>query len=444
MSKPIIQTKNLRVTYGLGKSNEFKILKGVNLEIYPEEFIILFGPSGCGKSTLLYSLSGLERGTQGEIFINGREMSSMKPKEVEKLHQKRIGMIFQEFYLIPSLSVLSNVILPQIAIGGDRKYRKNKAIELLKRFGVGGQYKKLPSELSGGQKQRVAICRSIMNDPDIVFADEPVGNLDSKSSDEVMDLLKDLNKTQKKTIVLVTHNPAHLSYAHRVFYIKDGNIIKIDVNKAINKQVVIVKDDVASVSISKEYELIARCFSSMKNMGTLMLPFKAKQIVSNVLTGMTTEDVERIEKKVEYILKSGVTGNETFVRDFLDLSDGGLALDSRTALKIGDKINDIVREVKLLEEKDKEVALDPHHDIAEEALVARQYLFDSFDIKLEDDQVLELIDDTIKMRMKNVVDSQFVQKKLNTSVKNGGAGFDIRKAKRIAKRLDLLILGKMK
>jgi len=444
MATPIIKTKDLNVIYSLGKSNQSQVLKNINLEIYPEEFVILFGPSGCGKSTLLYSLAGLETNTQGQIFVQEQELSSLKPREMEMLHQKSIGMVFQEFYLIPTLSILNNVVLPQIAIGGDKKTREKKAMELLESFSVGKQAKKMPSELSGGQKQRVAICRSIMNDPDIVFADEPVGNLDSKSADEVMELLKRLNSENKKTVVLVTHNPAHLSYAHRVFYIKDGQIIRVAVNKAINKEVEEKAEEKASVSISKEYELIARCFSTINNMGILLVPFKAKEIVSEVLTGMTYEEVTELEKKVAYLIKSGVPGNEDFISNYLDTDEGGMGMDKRKAFRLGKKITDVIKEVKLLEYDDTVVEKDPQHLRDKEVIDARIYLFDTYDVVIKDINSLRVIEDAIRMRLNNEIDKATVQDMFDKPLKDGGAELDHRKAKKMAKHLELLILGKLK
>ena len=227
----IIKIKNLSVTYFSGKSNEVKALKNIDLEIYPGEFIIFFGPSGCGKSTLLYTIAGLETDIAGDIYIEDKNIARFNHEELENFHQKRIGMIFQAYYLISSLSVLQNVILPQMATGRKKKEREKKAIELLEHFGVKAQIDKLPNELSGGQQQRVAICRSLVNDPDILLADEPIGNLDSRSAEDVMELIGNLNRQRKKTVILVTHNPEYLKDGDRIFYLKDGVIIKETVNR---------------------------------------------------------------------------------------------------------------------------------------------------------------------------------------------------------------------
>src|SRR4030042_4815348 len=201
-SKPIIKTNKLAVTYFAGLDNEARALQDINIEIHPGEFIILFGPSGCGKSTLLYSIAGLQPNVQGSIFFYDKDIILFSKKELENYHQKKTGMVFQAFYLINSVTVEKNVMLPQIALGAPVMERKKRTMELLAHFGVAEQAGKLPLELSGGQQQRVAICRALINEPEILLADEPVGNLDTKSAHDVMLLLQELNQKQKKTVVL--------------------------------------------------------------------------------------------------------------------------------------------------------------------------------------------------------------------------------------------------
>jgi len=175
---------------------------------------------------LLYSISGLEFPQKGEVIIEGKAINKLSREETYNLHRRTIGMIFQAFHLIPSLTVRDNVALPMIFTNIPPKIRNKRADELLNRFGVLAQADKLPTQLSGGQQQRVAIARALANDPDIVLADEPVGNLDSKSAQIVMELLEELNRKDKKTVILVTHDPRYLDYADVIFYIKDGAIIK--------------------------------------------------------------------------------------------------------------------------------------------------------------------------------------------------------------------------
>jgi putative ABC transport system ATP-binding protein len=443
--KPIIRVEKLNVVYFMGKSNETQALTDINLEIYPEEFIIFFGPSGCGKSTLLYTISGLELNIQGNIFVEDKNIALFNKHELLKYHRQTIGMIFQAFYLISSLTVQKNVALPQIFMNGNKKERTKKALELLDYFGVGKQARKLPTELSGGQQQRVAIARSLMNDPQIIMADEPVGNLDSKSSQDVMDMLKMLNEKQKKTIILVTHNPAFLSYAHRVFYMKDGRLIETRVNSNIHG--IKLPEPEKKPDISRELELLINTFSSLSpsQIGNLLVPFKAKQIVSEVLMGMTSEESEQIQKKVENLLMTGIYDNDaTF--EFLDQSfeKGGADLDRRTAKKFADKIKQIIGEIKFLEEEENKRRL--HHDsgMGSETMQVRHYLLDEYDIEIKNFIALEVIDQAIKDRLSNIIDREIFRKRLFTPIKRGGAGINRRTAKKMTKRMELLILGKYK
>ncbi|MCD4693843.1 ABC transporter ATP-binding protein [bacterium] len=445
--KSIIKIRDLNVIYFRGKSNEVRALEDINLEIYPGEFIIFFGPSGCGKSTLLYAISGLETNITGNIFIDDKDIAKIKNKELEYFHQKKIGMIFQAYYLIHSLSVLKNVVLPQMAINVNKKEREIKGIKLLDHFGVKEQKDKLPPELSGGQRQRVAICRALVNEPDVLLADEPVGNLDSKSSDEVMTLLKELNKNRKKTIILVTHNPAHLSLAHRVFYIKDGHLIQTKVNEAINKEVIEKKKEEVT-TVSKDLEMLAKSFSSITGeAGNLLIPFKAKEIVSEVLSNMSLEEVDALERKVENLLVTGIEGHSKGLTNYLDKSmeEGGMGLDKRTAEKIANKIKDIVEEIKVLQRQEAERQEEKQKPaIEKETLQIRHYLFELFDYRADDIASLSVVDEAIKQRLKDEISKSQFQKKIDKPIKQGGAGMDKRIAKKMAKRLELLMLGKYK
>jgi len=231
MPETIIDIKNLKVIYNKDKSNEVRSLDDVNVKIYPEEYVIIFGPSGCGKSTLLYTIAGLQAPTEGEVTVEDKNLAKMKKKEMVELHQTGVGMIFQAFYLISSINVLDNVILPKIFRGEERHKRREDGMKLLRRFSIAEQMEKFPSQLSGGQKQRVAIARSLVNNPSIILADEPVGNLDSESAENVLNILKELNEVDKKTIILVTHNAEHLHFADRILHMKDGKIISEEINR---------------------------------------------------------------------------------------------------------------------------------------------------------------------------------------------------------------------
>ncbi len=216
---PIIELRGITKTYHQGEL-EVEVLKGVDLQVEAGDFLAIMGASGSGKSTLLYIIGCLERFTQGTYLLAGQEISHLDDEELSLIRNERLGFIFQSFYLIPYLSVFENVLVPTIYSKKRLNFRK-RAEQLLSQVGLRDRISFLPSELSGGQKQRTAIVRSLINDPDIILADEPTGQLDSKSSSQVMEILAGLNR-QGKTIILVTHDEATASYASKRVIMKDG------------------------------------------------------------------------------------------------------------------------------------------------------------------------------------------------------------------------------
>ncbi len=214
----LIEARNVWKYYG-----DYAALRGVNLSVRENEFLVIMGPSGSGKSTLLHILGLLDVPSKGKLYIFGKEA----PKEEKiraELRSKHIGFVFQDFGLINVLSALENVALPTIFAG---KPNYERARELLEMLGLGDKLKNLPTQLSGGQKQRVAIARALVNDPELILADEPTGNLDSKTGKQVMELLRKLVDDFGKTVVVVTHDPEFLNYADRVARIKDGIITEV-------------------------------------------------------------------------------------------------------------------------------------------------------------------------------------------------------------------------
>lgn len=227
---PVIKIEKLFKEFGSAK-NIAKVLNDIDLDIWFGEFVILFGPSGCGKSTLLNCIAGLEMPTSGKVLIRGTDISKLSQKQLAQHRCSKIGMVFQQFNVLKTMNVQKNVAMPLLLKGVPRAKRMKRAENLLKIFEMEKFAKNIPTELSGGQQQRVAIARSLANNPWIILADEPTGNLDSKSADEIMDLFQALNQKSKRTIILVTHNPDYLHYADKIVRMKDGQIVKIEVKK---------------------------------------------------------------------------------------------------------------------------------------------------------------------------------------------------------------------
>ncbi|HMN89324.1 MAG TPA: ABC transporter ATP-binding protein [Saprospiraceae bacterium] len=220
--EPIINIKDLKKTYIMG-TTQVHALQSVSLQIRKNEYVALMGPSGSGKSTLMNLLGCLDTPTSGEYFLNGSNVSTMTDSELAEIRNKEIGFVFQTFNLLPRLSALENVALPLVYAGVSKTRRHERAEEVLKAVGLGDRMDHKPNELSGGQRQRVAIARALVNSPSIILADEPTGNLDSKTSIEIMQILGALHQ-QGNTIILVTHEPDIAKYARRVVRMRDGLI----------------------------------------------------------------------------------------------------------------------------------------------------------------------------------------------------------------------------
>lgn len=230
----LITIKNLKKIYKMG-DEKIRALDDVNLTIREREFLCLLGTSGSGKSTLLNMIAGLEKPTAGEIIINKQKIHKMNEEQITKFRQKYVGFIFQAYNLIPTLTALENVSLGLTFQGVPKKKRDAMASEMLSLVGLGKRLHHKPTEMSGGQQQRVSIARAFVNKPSIVFADEPTGNLDTKTTYEIMDLMTNMAYEYKQTLIIVTHDNEISDYVHRIIHLKDGKIIEEIMNDSVIK-----------------------------------------------------------------------------------------------------------------------------------------------------------------------------------------------------------------
>jgi putative ABC transport system ATP-binding protein len=226
----MLEVINLRKTYFQGKIPVHAV-DGISFRVAPGEFVAITGPSGSGKSTLLNLISSLDQPTEGDVRIEGRSIISLSDAERTKLRRRSLGFIFQFFNLLPTMSAADNVALPLMLEGKKRKPSYQRAAEILERVGLGHRLNHRPDELSGGEQQRVAIARALVFDPGLILADEPTGNLDSKSGVQIMEMVAALSRDFKKTVVMVTHDPSCWSYSERLIRIVDGQIHSIEENK---------------------------------------------------------------------------------------------------------------------------------------------------------------------------------------------------------------------
>jgi putative ABC transport system ATP-binding protein len=220
--EPILKTENLWKIYRQGKV-DVPALRGVSIEVMPGEFVSIMGPSGCGKSTMLHVIGGLARATRGTVLLDGNNLTEMSDSARTLLRRHKVGFVFQRFNLLPTLDAYHNIALAQHIHGNGFDPHRFEVVTSL--LGLSGRLKHRPSELSGGEQQRVAIARAIISEPKIVLADEPTGNLDTKSSDTVLGLLRSLNKDLGQTIVMITHNPEAAEYGNRVLHMRDGEVV---------------------------------------------------------------------------------------------------------------------------------------------------------------------------------------------------------------------------
>jgi len=272
--------------YGSGE-NKIAVLKGINLSIKRGELVIIMGPSGSGKSTLLSIIGTLDRPTKGKVYIGGVDVTSLNEDELVLFRSRRIGFVFQSYNLIKNLTALENVMLPMILSRlYDVKEAEKKALELLKLVGLGKHAHKFPKQMSGGQQQRVAIARALATDPDLILMDEPTGNLDLKSSAQVVSLIKWLNEVYGQTFLIVTHNPELVEVATRVLYIRDGRIYE---NPPKQLLAVKLKEELAKMEKS----------STVREAQLKLLEIKAQALKRLALTGSISEN--RLREELEYL-----------------------------------------------------------------------------------------------------------------------------------------------
>lgn len=430
MSDPIIVVDKLRIIYNQGKSNETRALEETNLTIYPQEYVIIFGPSGCGKSTLLYSISGLQSPTYGDVLIQGTSIAKMTRAEELELHQTKLGMVFQAFYLISSIDILDNVCLPKVFRGEAPKERKQVGLSLLRRFGIAEQADKFPNQLSGGQKQRVAIARSLVNNPEIILADEPVGNLDSESAENVLKILKELNTVDKKTVIMVTHNPEHLIYADRVIHMKDGRVVKEEVFKEKRPIEAKKKPEMEESQESSELKMLMASFKSLlpQQVDVLLVPFKAKQLLSHLLSQLSEEQVSMAEAFLKELLFKNIDTKIFTERLDLDLEEGGAGWNRLRAESFAARTQEILNQSQKLK-------LSPGTG----TVTMEEYLSSFFHLKLSQEQKLRL-QAILRLRLESKIGQLEMQKRFDTRVTLGGVGLHKNTAEKMVREIEIIML----
>lgn len=438
--EPIIRTENIKVIYNKGQDNEYIALNNISIEVYPEEYLIFFGPSGCGKSTLLYTILGLQKLSEGKLYIKGKDSAAFSEMDKSKMVSQFFGIVFQNFNLIYSLNVIDNITLPQVFLNTEAEKRTEKAKVLLSRFGIETRAHNLPANLSGGQQQRVAICRSLINDPVVLLADEPVGNLDSESSRVVMETLYDINKKDKKTIILVTHDPSFLPYADRVCYFKDAKLEKVvkndhplkpsEINKPKTEAEQKQEEPVDSTPFG-ELEKMARSHHMMT-----VPQLKAWSITNYLTDEFTVNQLERLEKYMEDLLAGKLSEHQFFEQLNTPYSKGGVGLYRGTAVRFTRKISQILKEVGIFLKDAKSAEHSKKREMVTEML--RKFLLDEYHGSLGKDQMLRL-EEAINSRLSDTINTPQFSALLDKPFSEGGVGLNAITAERLTERLEIIL-----
>lgn len=434
--QPIVKISNLSLTYNPGKATEFQALKNINLEIFPEEFVIFFGPSGSGKSTLLYIIAGLESPTTGTVSVAGNaDLSKLNEKELIEYHRSCVGMIFQAFYLIPSLTARDNVMLPMIFKGVDPSQRGVPVDKLLDRFGITTFKDRTPTHLSGGQQQRVAIARSLVNDPAIVLADEPVGNLDSKNSAIVLELIKDLHTKDKKTVILVTHDPSHLQHANRVFHIKDGEIIKMDVQTPVaSKTTPETADQQLTTPKVDHQSLLQKLAAKYNNLTEAQL--KAKLLVNLTLSPYDFETLENTEETIAQYLEGKVKEKDVLEKLDLPATVGGVGLYKQTAAKLLNEVNKLTKEIAWIDKGTQRKNIDENLAKAQQIV---EFVLKEYSGSLSKNQTNRFIV-AVKSRLAGKFTKDELRAQLDKPFGQAGVGMNRRSAESLSQKIEVVLM----
>lgn len=411
--KPIIQLQNVHVVYDQGKESEVAAIRDASLEIFPGEYIIFFGPSGSGKSTLLYTIAGLESATAGSVEVHGHELHAISEKEMIAFHRSTIGMIFQAFYLIPHYTVLDNIALPFMFTDTTRQQRESKAHALIERFGLSAISEHTPTQMSGGQQQRTAIARALMNDPQIILADEPVGNLDTKNAAIVLDLLARVNAEEHRTIIQVTHNAEDLVYADRIFHMRDGRIEKIEQN--------LHKKGLGQIEMQPP-----------RKPERTRSDILAEHIAERLLRPYSRTTEEIIKKAIERFVSGEINREE--LQTILDREKSGAGLNAQTARRLAKEIEEMAGDTR----RASVLAAGSHTQHVAEMATIRAHLVAPYHPHLTDTQKKRL-DEAVRNRLEGKLTAEAFFERLDASQKSGGVGLNRQSAHAIAEKLESIL-----
>lgn len=425
----IIKLEHVKMWYDKGKENEVYALKDINLEVEQGDYAAFFGPSGCGKTTMLYAISGIDRVPEGKIIIKGKDIANLTNQELAIFRQAGIGIVFQQFNLVPSLNVLQNVALPMAFVGIKETKAETEAAKLLERLDLQKYADRFPSELSGGQQQRVGIARALANNPPIIIADEPLGNLDSVNAKNVLAFLKELNEKDGRTIIMVTHEAWSLKDVRTIYHMKDGALTDIE-RRAPVMEPLGNKVDVAGAA-----KLAAQEAESVE------LSEMTARILSNFLMrGHTSQEVRRFEELLRQRFKKTIDALKFQQLLGSSYDAGGVGLWKKKAERASSYVETLIEKRNDLDAILKHLDENPHLSIQDEVRQLRKWAMQEYVGDISPYKA-ETLDEFIADRMRRFITPEQFLAGLHRPIKSFGAGFPLHSAQRISERLEIIIDG---
>ncbi|MFA6586307.1 MAG: ATP-binding cassette domain-containing protein [Candidatus Paceibacterota bacterium] len=428
----IIKIENVNLWYDKGKPIEVHALKNIDISIEKGDYAAFFGPSGCGKTSMLYAISGIDRFQEGKVLINDRDISGLTNQELAIFRQTGIGIVFQQFNLVPSLSVLKNVALPMLFVGVSSVKAEIEAQKLIKRLGLEKYADRYPYELSGGQQQRVGIARALANNPPIIIADEPLGNLDSVSAKIVLEFLKELNEKDGRTVIMVTHEAWSLRDVKTIFYMKDGAVTSIEKSE---------KGSVASSLSKKLYEQLSikdEALGEALGKGSQEERLSARVLANFLLRGYSMDEIKRFESFVNDRFDSKIDNKE--FRELINkpFKEGGVGLWKKKAEKVTIYLEGIIDKRKDVEHIFSIIEKNPELSILDEVAGIRNWLIEGYTGKLSPQQITSF-DQVVSDRIRGFIPANKIVEILDLSTNKFGVGLSFRAAQLIAEKLELIL-----
>lgn len=446
--EPIIKLNNVSLWYEKGKDIEVKALKNITIDIARGDYVAFFGPSGCGKTTMLYAISGIDHFQEGTIHINEKDISTLTNQELAIFRQTGIGIVFQQFNLVPSLTVLKNVALPMLFVGISSEKADIEAAKLLERLALTEYANRYPFELSGGQQQRVGIARALANDPPIIIADEPLGNLDSVNAKKVLEFLKELNEKDGRTIIMVTHEAWSLRDVKTIYHMRDGTVTEVEHVTPKTLEESMVSHMNAQLSYVDDKKKVPP-----PSIPPLLEPKKdekvdetagnditAHQLANSLMSGYSLEEMTRFESIVKYRFANKIDTID-FKRLLLaPFSQNGLGLKDKKAEKVLFYVEEVISRRRDMRRMHKMMETNPEIDMFYEVQNLRNWLVEGYTRDLTNPEIKSLTQ-IISDRIRSYISREKVVDLLSMSVNRGGLGLSFRAAKIFGDKLELVLEG---